>query len=90
MRSCKFLCNKLVKTCKNIPVLHKIKNNIPNPILDHSSVIFYNFSQKNDSICENFFKISLNSKIDNCYQYFLNFKNLIEWNYFIYQVYFFL
>ncbi|AIB09990.1 hypothetical protein M951_chr386 (nucleomorph) [Lotharella oceanica] len=86
MRSCKLLCNKLIQTHRKISVLHKIKNNIPNPILDHSSIIFYNFSQKNDNICENFFKISLDSKLNNCYRYLFNFKNLIEWNYFIYQI----
>nr|BAS01615.1 hypothetical protein [Lotharella vacuolata] len=87
MRFCKFIKNKhgnLYKR-KNL-ILYNIKNNIPNPLLDNNSVIFYKFSQKNSNICENFFKISLKSKINNCFSYLLNLKNLIQWNYFIYQI----
>jgi len=86
MRSCKILCNKHSKPYNKMSFYHNIKNNLPNPIFDHSSIVFYNFSQKNENICENFFKISLKSKINSCYQYFANFNNLIKWNNFIYQI----
>lgn len=87
MISRKVLINKYIKVYKGKRIPCNNKNNIPNPILDHSSVIFYKFSQKNDNICENFFRISLKPKSNNYFSYFLDFKNLIYWNYFIYQVF---
>lgn len=86
MRTCKSLYTK----CKNLRsrnvILCNRKNNLPNPIMNYNSILFYNFSQKNENICENILKISINNRIEKCFAYLLDFKKLLEWNYFIYRV----
>jgi len=66
---------------------HKlIQQEIPSPSKGYIPLLFNNFSTRSVDICENLLIFSVDSEIENCFNFFFDTSNLILWNSFIYQI----
>ena len=64
-----------------------LKNELPNPYRGYSSVLYFDFTNNFNDVCENVFNIKVNCEISKCYMYLADASNILKWNSYIYQVF---
>mmetsp|Transcript_8803 Transcript_8803/g.12114 ORF Transcript_8803/g.12114 Transcript_8803/m.12114 type:complete len:206 (+) Transcript_8803:2366-2983(+) len=80
-----------IKNHKKLPPVNYtekklIHNELPLSTNQRNFITETEFSNKISDICENYISISINKSTSKVFQYMLNFKNLLKWNSFIYQI----